>query len=403
MMVVMKRRDGLIARREAMGFTQEAFAHEVGTDLRTVGRWERGEATPRPDRRADLARLLKVSLSELDVLLRVEPVPSSGLPNQDEKGVEWSAPIEPVLDDLRKALFGQYVTSHAAEPNPAQERPEDLVVRIHNLYQMADYDGSARLLPPLIARVEGASATVRAGAYLAAAKLASKVGDTGLAWVTADRCRSAAMEAESPALLGIANCQIAQALLRDGRVVEAEQTAGGAVEDLARASSASEDSVSAHGALVLLLAVIAARRGEAQAAKRNLYQAADLAETLGREDNRLWTAFGPTNVAIHELSVHVALGDSRTAAQLGGSVDTDALPNVLRGRRSQVHLELAWAAAGQDDDSLAVLHLLETERVAKQVISRNTTARSLLHKLLAREHVGATPGLRALAGRAGVL
>lgn len=128
-----------------------------------------------------------------------------------------------------------------------------------------------------------------------------------------------------------------------------------------------------------------------------------MADRLGQDGNWLWTAFGPNNIAIHELAVHVALGDSRTALQLGESIDTDGLPTVLRGRRSQVHLELGWAAVGRGDDNLAVLHLLEAERVAKQAVSRNETARVLLGTLLARERKSATPGLRALATRAGVL
>jgi hypothetical protein len=63
--------------------------------------------------------------------------------------------------------------------------------------------------------------------------------------------------------------------------------------------------------------------------------------------------------------VHVALGDAKRAFQLGEVLYTDVLPQVLRGRRSQVHLELAWASMRQGDDSLTVLHLLETERVAQ--------------------------------------
>ena len=113
-------------------------------------------------------------------------------------------------------------------------------------------------------------------------------------------------------------------------------------------------------------------------------------------------SYGPTNIAIHELAVHVALGDSRTTLQLGENIDTDALPTVLLGRRSQVHLELGWASVGQGDDSLAVLHLFEAERVAQQTVSRSSTARALLSTLLTCERKGATPGLRALADRAGV-
>lgn len=50
---------------------------------------------------------------------------------------------------------------------------------------------------------------------------------------------------------------------------------------------------------------------------------------------------------------------------------------------------------------LAVLHLLEAERVATQAISRNAVACAILTTLLGRERKGSTPGLRALADRAG--
>src|SRR5215204_1555536 len=88
------------------------------------------------------------------------------------------------------------------------------------------------------------------------------------------------------------------------------------------------------------------RRGVIMAARPSAISTrpATWPNNLGRNDNRLWTAFGPANVAIHELSVQVALGDARRAFQLSETLDTDGLPAVLRGRRSQVHFELAWAA-----------------------------------------------------------
>lgn len=64
-----RRRDELAAHREALGFTQESLAQELGVELSTVGRWERGALTPQPWRRPDLANALKVSLERLDELL----------------------------------------------------------------------------------------------------------------------------------------------------------------------------------------------------------------------------------------------------------------------------------------------------------------------------------------------
>jgi DNA-binding XRE family transcriptional regulator len=310
-----------------------------------------------------------------------------------------------VLDDLRQALLGHQAP---LDSGPGGNQIESGVVQAHRLYQMADYDGAARLLPLVLRRLgadSGVSLSAKATGYLAVAKLATKLGDAALAWVAADRSLRLATETERHALIGIANYQVACALLGSGHLADAEQTAVSAVETIAGGTTkqAAEETLSARGALLLLLAIMTARRGDTLAAKTYLRDAKQLADGLGQDGNWLWTAFGPTNIAIHELAVHVALGDSRKALHLGETIDTDGLPTVLRGRRSQVHLELGWAAVGQGDDSLAVLHLLEAERVAKQTVSRNVTARVLLATLLNRERKSATPGLRSLASRAGVL
>lgn len=42
------RREGLIARREALDLNQEALAERLGVAVSTVARTERGESTPRP-------------------------------------------------------------------------------------------------------------------------------------------------------------------------------------------------------------------------------------------------------------------------------------------------------------------------------------------------------------------
>ncbi|WP_243726731.1 helix-turn-helix transcriptional regulator [Actinocrispum wychmicini] len=68
--MIRQRRGGLATRREVLAHTQESFAYALGVDRSTVSRWERGESVPEPLRRRQLAAVLKVSLEELDVLLR---------------------------------------------------------------------------------------------------------------------------------------------------------------------------------------------------------------------------------------------------------------------------------------------------------------------------------------------
>jgi transcriptional regulator with XRE-family HTH domain len=355
----------------------------------------------------------KTDLEQQERNRRLETVRARAAELQVRRSDEASGghrPGTPQLDELRRALLALRAGDSSEEVgSPNLSQIEAVVAQAHTLYQRADYDGAAQLLPLVINRIEAVphvKVHTKAVAYLAAAKLATKMGDSGLAWVAADRGLRLANESGRHGIIGVAEYQVACALLGNGHVADAEATAMQAAEHVAKCPPSSqpqpEDVVSVHGALLLLLALIAGRRGNGHVTKKYLRDAARLAERLGQDGNRLWTAFGPTNIAIHELAVRVALGDSRSALELGERIDTDALPAVLRGRRSQVHLELGWASAGQGDDSLAVLHLLEAERVARQSISRNVTAQTLLTTLLARERRSATPGLRALAARAGV-
>lgn len=54
--------------REERGWSQKDVAEKVGTDSKTVSRWERGVAYPSPYFRQKLAELFKISLRELDLL-----------------------------------------------------------------------------------------------------------------------------------------------------------------------------------------------------------------------------------------------------------------------------------------------------------------------------------------------
>jgi hypothetical protein len=114
------------------------------------------------------------------------------------------------------------------------------------------------------------------------------------------------------------------------------------------------------------------------------------------------TAFGPTNVRIHATSVAVELGDPADALRQGELVDVDRLAAGLRGRRSQVHIDLAWAYGQHRNDPATVLSLLEAERVAPEVLRYNVTARELIRECLRRERRTAVPGLRGLAERTGI-
>jgi hypothetical protein len=236
--------------------------------------------------------------------------------------------------------------------------------------------------------------------YVAVAKLVTKVGNAELAWLTADRAANAALHAESATLGAAAAYQVACAFLKNDRLDDAETVA------LTTASNLRDDTptgVSLRGALTLIAAVIAGRRSDRAEATERLQRAQLLADQLGEEANYGWTAFGPTNVAIHRVSTAAELGDAGEAIAKAELLDVSALPEGLLSRRAQVHIDMAWAYTQRRGDAEAVINLLEAERVAPQTVRYNVLVRELLREMLKRERRTATPGLRALAQRAGVL
>jgi hypothetical protein len=247
---------------------------------------------------------------------------------------------------------------------------------------------------------------VLAMANVGLSKLAVKLGDGSLAWITADRAAAAARLADSRVLAAAASYQVACALLAvPGRLGDAGDVVNAAVDELDRSGRAPDRTVlSVRGALLLLAALISARQADRAVALDRLADAEQVAEGLGGDGNHVYTAFGPTNVAIHRVSVFVELRDPTRAIGLGDALDTSRMPAALLSRRAQVHLDLAEAhALTRNGDSSAVLHLLEAERIAPQVVGGNQRSRSLLAGLVARDRRSAMPGLRALAERAGIL
>lgn len=401
--------------------SQDDFAKELGVAKRTIGNAERGAHPPSLALRRALDQALQhASDAQRDRFLAAvaaHHTTTSSISHIDE-AVAVGHP-NGALDGLRSAVLRRGVV-------PSMHSPRSVVaatVQAHRLYQLADYDGAAQLLPGVLTCLQGqvdagpdecltgtlSTRHAAVAAYLAAAKLTTKLGDIALASVTADRAMTAATESEHPVLVGAATYQVACALLLTGELADAEQTLTVGAENMACISATTvldcrpEELLSVRGSLLLLLAIVATRRGDHNTAQHALHNAGQLAGQLGGDGNWLWTAFGPTNVAIHELSIRSQRGDAKKAAQIAETIDTDSLPAVLRGRRSQVHIELARSAAGQADDAVAVLHLLEAERVAQQTVTRYHSARTLLSTLLARERRSVTPGLRGLATRAGVL
>ncbi|MGW3809323.1 helix-turn-helix transcriptional regulator [Micromonospora sp. NPDC005113] len=411
------KRHRLCQRRRALGYSQERLAEILGVERSTVVRWENAETDPQPWHRTRIASALKVSLEQFDgMLVDVSMAAHRGQAMGIETRDPASGAARPeMLNDLRTFLTS-YLTAPAA-PTQSLTEVRRIVGRVHNLYQRASYTSAARLLPDLLSQATDVSSRstgmhrsralrLLAAAYIAASKLAAKVGDGDTALLTADRAATAARLADDQALATVAAYQVACGLMRlPRRATEAEQVVRTSIARLTTAAPASDpDMLSAQGALLLLAAVMTAGQGNPKESGLFLTQAEGLATTLGFDRNRLWTGFGPTNVVIHAVSAAVRAGNPDRALEIGARLDTSRLPTVLVGRRAQVHVDLAAAAMmSSADRTVSVLHLLEAERIAAEVVHASVQARTLLLDLLVKERRAATPGLRPLAERAGLL
>ncbi|CAM00472.1 transcriptional regulator with XRE-family HTH domain [Saccharopolyspora erythraea NRRL 2338] len=384
--------------RQRRGLSQKELAHLVGRSESWLSQVERGiRSVDRLSVLVDVARVLKTDVETL-AGYRMAYAPN-GQPELEG------------LEDIRQAMSAYAGLGLSRTPTSSVAEIASLTTEVHQRYQAADYAAAARILPGLITASdavvsESGSADLRAAlsvqsqAYVAAAKLVTKIGDGQLAWIAADRAVTAAMRADSDILKAMAAYQVACAFLKTDRIDQAEHVAITTAENFA---DDSPDGLSVQGALFLIGAVIAGRRSDRPEATDRLRRAQYLADALGYDGNHGWTAFGPTNVAIHQISAAAELGDAKLAIARAEDVETDGLPDGLRSRRAQVFIDTAWAYSQHRDDAAVVVNLMEAERTAPQALRYNVIVREMLRELLKRERRSATPGLRALAKRSGVL
>jgi transcriptional regulator with XRE-family HTH domain len=391
-----------IARaRRRRGLSQAVLAGLIGRSESWLSQVERGKRTV--DSHAVLTRLCGV--------LRVDIAELTGPAGQDESSprpYKGAAAIEQAMtryDALTRVISGQ--------PDVRAWDAANLTGRTraaYHRYQATRYEEAGRLLPGLIRDVEAASSEspdasrARALVYDTTAALLNRVGEHGLAWIAADRAVAAAAQSGEPLLAALSAYRLAYVLpsrKHAPEAVEVAMSAAGALE-LAMTKSSAEY-MSIYGGLHLAAASAAAATFDTLLAPSLLREARAVAERLGEDANLMGTAFGPVNVAIHTLSVSVGVGDSRTAVEIGESLDADVIPRGLIGRRTQVYLDLARAYAMRRHDAAAVNALLAAERLSPQLVRFDERTRELITGLLRREHRASTPELRPLAQRAGIV
>lgn len=377
---------GLADRRKLLGYSQESFAHALGVDRTTVGRWERGDTTPQPQLRPKAAELLQVDLAGLDAL--VIPLPagsesSTGSLSGDQPGLES---IDDMIrrDFLRaiavtSALVGLPVQGVEALTEGAQRggTPDFLQMNDHlwQVYLRARTKGAVRpivrdQLATLNSSMSSSAAELQ-GLCRAAGDLFQLAGELAF---DGDRYTDAAAsytlaaiasrEAGSFDLWACALVRHAYVELYQHRYQQAARTLSGA-EQVARRG---DSSLSTRHWVACVQAEAYAGLGEMAACERALDTAELVAELDGPGHNGGWLRFDGSRLAEERGARYVQLGHLDQAENvLVGALAQGALASGQSfRRRAAVLTDLAAIGAKRRDPDQVVTYGREALRLARE-------------------------------------
>ncbi|MGH8909545.1 MAG: helix-turn-helix domain-containing protein [Egibacteraceae bacterium] len=260
-------------------------------------------------------------------------------------------------------------------------------------YQRSQYSRLTRRLPLLITDAQtacqhygtGSDNGLRAHRLLAsvhqlATVFLTKLDEAHVAFISATKGLTAAHASGSELMIGSLYRSVAHALLSIGEYKQAVSLTRAASDHLQPGLGvASPEYLSVYGMLHLVGALAASRHGDRQDTTTFLAEAEESARRLAHDANHLWTAFGPTNVAIHRVTAAIELGDVQVAVDLGPRIDTTGLP-IERRVRHAIETARAFARYNHVDQALDLL--LDAEHEAPEQVRYHRLSRRLVRDML---------------------
>ena len=295
----------------------------------------------------------------------------------------------------------------AIEP-PAPDQLARRVSGIFEAYQQSRFGYVTAQAPDLLRDAAAAARSAEGDAggrahellalsYQAAASVLTKLGEADLAWIAAERGLAAAQHAGSRVVLGSLFRSVTHTLLSTGRFQPAVQLVDRAAGVLSSGLGGADDRMlSVYGSLFLAGAMAASRAEDRATTRAFLQEAGESAARLGRDANHMWTAFGPTNVAIHRVNTAMELGDVQIALDIGPALDTSGLPAERRVRHA-LEVARAYSARNRRDEGLAVV--LEAERTAPEQVRHHYISRQLVLTWMRQQRGKPSIELAGLAAR----
>ncbi len=160
--------------------------------------------------------------------------------------------------------------------------------------------------------------------------------------------------------------------------------------------------LSLYGMLFLTGAVVAARASKHALARDLLNEGHGIASQLGYDGNERFTAFGPTNVRLHQIAVFIDVGDGAGAVAAARPITPDGLSRLPKERRANYYLDLAHGHrfTGHRDD--AVRTLLQAEALFPDEVCCRPAAIDLVDDLRRTSSGTRSRELDQLAARIGL-
>ncbi|MER5810213.1 helix-turn-helix transcriptional regulator [Streptomyces sp. NPDC002033] len=346
--------------------TQQGLSDLAQVPYSTLTKAEQGVIPASPHLIAAVARALRVDVATV-----------TGQPYATElRADQMDVLIRPIREALDVYDLG---ADPAITPRAHQSLAEDTAA-LHSAVRAGGIKQTASQLPGLVQEATTAAHTapardrwlLLASLYRTSYDVASKLGYFDLAALALARMDWAAERGSDAVVGGMYRYMRALTYLRDGEYHTGERLVDLGLRTLAQADPSRERDV-VTGQLHLGAAVIAGRSKNGGRAESHLAEAERIASGTGEAVAVHWLTFGPTNVAVHRVSVLAELDEYGQASEMGRRVTIPA--NWPQSRKSHHYAELARAQMWTGDLDSSFQNLLKARKTAPQQARYHQTVR----------------------------
>jgi transcriptional regulator with XRE-family HTH domain len=355
--------------RKTRGWTGRELARRASVSYSLLAKVESGAAPASPALIGAVARALRVDVPRI-----------TGQPYAEPAGSQ-AGRLHDLMSAVRRSVDTYDLPDESVVPRGLAELSAD-VRQVSKWGQAAKFNQIAEVLPGLLDELSVAAHAAAerdrpplfgllAEAYSGASVIATILGYLDLRGQVVERIRWASELCGDPLRVQRVRWQRTSSLMAVGGYVQGltlmEKVRDDLGDDLGRMSG---PALSVYGSAHLRSAVLAARaaktggNGYAQQAWAHMDEARRVATRMGKDRNDYGLAFGPSNVAQHDVAVAVELEDGAEAVRRSRSVRLG--PSVPVIRRGHHFIDLARGYAMADDYAGSLRCLQEARRIAPQ-------------------------------------